>query len=103
VTLSLKKDFGSYASLDVSKIKAVGIGFNVLNDEGNASLPYTFSFAGLHATAKEQAMKSQSKIFPGQYMPYNRAYILQDYPTWLHVAMAAGKETVKALPEQYVF
>ena len=103
VTLSLKKDFGSYASLDVRKIKAVGIGFNVLNDEGNASLPYTFSFAGLHATAKEQAMKSQSKIFPGQYMPYNRAYILQDYPTWLHVAMAAGKETVKALPEQYVF
>lgn len=103
VTLSLKKDFGSYAGLDSSRIRSIAVGFNVLNDDANASLPYRFSFAGLQFLAKEPETKTLSKIFPAQYMAPGRAYLLKDYPTWLHVALASSKETVAALPEEYVF
>ena len=103
LTASLSENFRGLGKLDLNNIQLIGIGFNILNSEKNREISYNFSFAEVELSRGQPKTIAKSKIHPGQYMPYQKAYLLKDYPSSFHIAMASSKESVKQAKDSIVF
>lgn len=97
VELSLAKDFQGIRNVDRTRIRSLGIGFNVLNIVTEAELTYRFFFTEIEFSPGEVLAAAESKVYPGQFLPDNKLYLLKDYPSYLHLAFAADKKRVEGI------
>ena len=99
LTASLAGEFQGLNKLDLQHIQRIGVGLNIVNSEDNRRLSYNVSFAELELSEKRTLSPTQSRIHPGQYLPYQKACVLKDYPSGFHIAMAADKEQLKQIKD----
>jgi len=97
IQISLAKDFQGIRGVDLSKIRSISIGFNVLNHVSEADVEYRFFFTEVELSKKELLASAESKVFPGQFLPDNRLYLLKEYPSYLHLSFAADRAHVDGI------
>ena len=87
------KDFQGVDQIDLKNIGQIGVGFNVIDTAG-ANVTLTFSFSELQLVKDSSAVLVKSKVYPSQFLPSQRLYLLSDFPNYLQLAFAAPKELV---------
>jgi hypothetical protein len=99
VQISLAKDFQGIRNVDLSKIRSMGIGFNVLNNVSEEEVEYRFFFTEVELSQKELLASAESKVYPGQFLPDNRLYLLKEYPSYFHLSFAADRARVQGIDD----